>query len=111
MSKSNHGKPPTVNGRVVSNSDVQRLSASGGKPIPAAIKGALEAKLGTDLSNVRVHTGPNAARMTVTMGAQAFAVGNHIVMSPSLANSQEGRRLLAHEITHMVQQQKGIPKR
>ena len=96
-----------VNGRVVPHADVQKLHASGGKPVPAMVKSEMEAKLGADLSNVRVHTGPNATRMTMTMGAQAFAVGNHIVLSPSIANTQEGRNLLGHELTHIAQQRQG----
>jgi len=107
MAESNNGRPHMVNGRVVSQADVQKLKTSGGKPIPANIKGTLEAQLGTDLSNVRVHTGPNATRMTMTMGSRAFAVGNHVVLSPKLANTQEGRNLLAHELTHIVQQRRG----
>jgi hypothetical protein len=113
MSTSNNqnGKPPMVNGRIVPHADVQKLEASGGNPLPASVKVSMEAKLNTDLSNIRVHTGPNAARMTTTMAAQAFTVGNHIVLAPSLANSGQGRHLLAHELSHVVQQTRGNPKK
>ncbi len=101
--------PHTVNGKIIPAADVKKLESSGGKPLSTAIKNTLEAKFNTDLSNVRVHEGPNAARLTATVGAKAFTLGNHVVFQPGLFDTQEGQRLLAHELTHVVQQGSSTP--
>ena len=66
----------------------------------------MEARLGHDFANVRIHTGPRAAAAALSIGARAYTTGSHIVFgldeyAPSRA---AGRWLLAHELTHVVQQ-------
>ena len=77
-----------------------------GTPLPAGIRQKMEGSLGVDLSAVRVHT--NSAVATAG-SAQAFTAGQDIFFAPGKYNpdSSEGRRLLAHELTHMVQQKEG----
>lgn len=94
-------------GTKVSQQDVQKLEMSGGNPLPMDVKSHLQAQVGYDLSAVRVHTGPNAQELTRKVGAQAFTVGNRVVLSPDVARTPEGKRLLAHELTHVVQQNSG----
>jgi hypothetical protein len=73
----------------------------------------MEPRLGRDLSGVRVHTGPEAARSAEAVGARAYTVGKDVVFgqgvfgSGSDGGSREGRRLLAHEVSHAVQQMGG----
>ncbi|WP_114952489.1 eCIS core domain-containing protein [Sphingosinicella terrae] len=66
----------------------------------------MEGRFGRDLSAVRVHHGTEAARAADALGARAFTVGNDIFFNRGeyRPNSGEGRRLLAHELTHTVQQ-------
>ena len=65
------------------------------------------ARFGHDFSSVRIHTGRDAEDSTRGLAAAAYTVGNHIVFGAGRYRpaSVEGRRLLAHEITHVVQQQ------
>ena len=94
-------------GTKVSAQDVQKLEMSGGSPLPVDVKSHLQAQLGYDLSAVRVHTGPNAQEITRKVGAQAYSVGNRVLLSPDIARTPEGKRLLAHELTHVMQQKMG----
>jgi hypothetical protein len=64
-----------------------------------------EPGFGRDLSGVRVHTGDRAAASARTVGAAAYAVGPHVVFGTSglAPHTEAGRRLLAHELTHVLQ--------
>lgn len=78
----------------------------GGRPLPAHVRAQLEASFGgVDLSAVRLHADGAAARASRDLHARAFTVGTDIYFAagaPGL-ESPEGRRLLAHELTHVVQ--------
>lgn len=80
-----------------------------GSPLPALSRAYMEPRFRFDFSNVRVHTGPVAHRLAVAIGAAAFTSRNDIFFkngrfSPA---TLAGRRLLAHELTHVVQQSGG----
>jgi hypothetical protein len=81
------------------------LVNSGGKPLPEVVRGKMEAALGADFSNVRVHTGPQAERI----GAIASTTGNDIYFAPGRfqPDSVQGQQLLGHELAHVVQQRAG----
>jgi outer membrane protein OmpA-like peptidoglycan-associated protein len=66
----------------------------------------MEARMGHDFSHVRVHTNGVAAEATRALHANAFTVGSHVVFSAGqyAPATSEGRALLAHELTHVVQQ-------
>lgn len=66
----------------------------------------MENRLQRDLSAVRVHTTPTAAKSATALNAAAYTLGHNIVFAPGRysPNSPDGRRLLAHELTHVVQQ-------
>lgn len=88
-------------------------SKSGGSALPDDTRSSMEAAMGADFSNVRVHTGSEATQMSQSINAQAFTHGNHIYFnegkySPS---STEGGRLLAHELTHTVQQGAAVQRK
>ena len=62
--------------------------------------------IGTDFSQVKLHTGSNAVQMNRQLGARAFTHGNDIYFNSGeyLPESQGGKQLLAHELTHVIQQ-------
>jgi Domain of unknown function (DUF4157) len=69
----------------------------------------MEARLGSDFSNVRVHTGDQAARSAAAVSAKAYTVGNEVVFGPGYFDpaSLEGRQRLVHELVHVQQQRQG----
>jgi len=84
------------------------IPEAGGAPLGGATQARMEKTLGADLSGVRVHTGGGSAEAADTMGARAFTVGSdvHFNRGEFAPGSKEGDRLLAHELTHVVQGQK-----
>jgi len=83
-----------------------RQSRGGGLPLPEKTRVRMESTIGADFSNVRVHTDANAAQMNKMLGSQAFATGNNIFFGSGKYDPEnlDGQRLLAHELTHTVQQ-------
>jgi hypothetical protein len=78
----------------------------GGQPIPEDTRNFLEPRFGQDFSNVRIHTGAEADNLNNSLQAKAFTTGSDIFFRDGdyNPNSGEGRELLAHELTHVVQQ-------
>lgn len=77
-----------------------------GSPLPETTKTEMESGFGADFSNVRIHNNANAVQMNKELGSQAFASGNDVYFNEGKynPNSQDGKHLLAHELTHTVQQ-------
>lgn len=93
-------------------SPVLDVAAKGtGQPLAPRVRADMEARLGADFSNVRVHTSPQATEAAAAVNAQAFTVGNNIVFGDGSydVSSGPGRRLLAHELAHVVQQKHQEP--
>lgn len=92
-----------------------RLSASkgGGSSLPNDTRSSMEAAFGADFSGVRVHTGSEAVQMNKELGAQAFTHGSDVYFGAGKydAGSSAGKGLLAHELTHTVQQGGAIQKK
>jgi hypothetical protein len=92
----------------VSNSFTAALqgSAGSGSSLPAATKGFMESAFNTDFSNVRIHTGGEAVAMNNAINAKAFTYGNDIYFSEGAycLETAAGSKLLAHELTHTIQQ-------
>ena len=92
--------------------DVERLLSAnrGGSPLPAKLRAELEPRFGADFANVRVHTGAQSEQLNRSLGAQAFTQGSHIYMGTGRYNpsTRVGKHLLAHELTHVVQQTGGV---
>ncbi|GGF03361.1 DUF4157 domain-containing protein [Flavobacterium limi] len=88
-------------------------SKGGGSPLSGKVKAEMESGIGADFSNVRIHNDSNAVKMNQQLGAQAFATGNNIYFNEGKynPNSQSGKHLLAHELTHTVQQGAAIRKK
>ncbi|WP_299899260.1 DUF4157 domain-containing protein [uncultured Aquimarina sp.] len=93
---------------VTDSSIESRLHSSkgSGAPLPKDTKTQMESGFGRDFSNVRVHTDSNAKQMSQDLGAQAFTHGNDIYFNEGKfdTSSNSGKHLLAHELTHTVQQ-------
>jgi len=82
---------------------------SGGTPLPADVRAAMEQRFGEDLGDVRVHAGARAADAAEHLNAHAFAFGSHMVFGPGAFDpvTSPGRTLLAHEVAHVIQQRRG----
>jgi outer membrane protein OmpA-like peptidoglycan-associated protein len=78
----------------------------GGQSLPESVQEEFGPRLGRNLSDVRVHTGPAADVATAAVGARAFTLGRDLVFAPGefAPGTGEGRRLIAHELVHWVQQ-------
>lgn len=77
-----------------------------GRPLDPATRAFFEPRFGQDFSHVRIHADAWAAESARAVNAHAYTVGSHIFMGPQqpAPESQAGRFLLAHELTHVVQQ-------
>lgn len=77
-----------------------------GQPLPAPVRAVLEPRFGYDFGAVRTHSGGDAAGAAVALGARAFTVENHIYFGAGEYQpyTSSGQRLLAHELTHTIQQ-------
>ncbi|KAA3438747.1 eCIS core domain-containing protein [Rufibacter hautae] len=84
-------------------------SKGAGTPLPSKTRQEMEEGFGTDFSGVRTHTGPQAEQMSQDLGAQAFTHGQDIYFNSGKYSpeTQAGKHLLAHELTHTVQQTGG----
>lgn len=83
-----------------------RPPASGGEPLPEAVRQDMEGRFDADFSAVRIHRDERAAQASRALNAAAFTVGNQIHFGAGQFNpaSSDGRELLAHELTHTIQQ-------
>ncbi|MGW1604910.1 eCIS core domain-containing protein, partial [Streptomyces eurythermus] len=74
-----------------------------GRPLDEATRTDMEARLGADFSDVRLHSGPAARASAAGIGARAYTSGSHVVIGEGGAD----RHTLAHELTHVIQQRQG----
>ncbi|RAJ06521.1 uncharacterized protein DUF4157 [Chitinophaga skermanii] len=108
------GKMPAVQKREAPNKADsheqlgQRLEANknGGAPLPPQVQQEMSQAIGADFSNVRIHDNAASKEMSQGIGAQAFTNGNNIYFDNGKydTSSTQGKHLLAHELTHVVQQ-------
>jgi hypothetical protein len=77
-----------------------------GDPLPVPMRSYFESRLNADLSGVRVHADTQAARSAAALGADAYTLGRDVVFGAGqyAPHTPHGRGLLAHELTHVVQQ-------
>lgn len=101
---------PRSNGGVGAYGRVVPGQASG-RPLGDAARAFYEPRLGQDFGDVRVHTDARAAAAAHDLGARAFTLGGDIFFGRGLyaPDTTQGRRLLAHELTHVAQQAGGTP--
>jgi len=86
---------------------VHDVLGSPGHPLDANTRAWMEPRFGYDFSNVRVHTDTQAAESAQAVNALAYTVGRDVVFGAGhyAPRSESGKRLLAHELTHVVQQE------
>lgn len=79
---------------------------SSGRPLPDSSRSFFEPRFGRDFSNVRIHTDDAAAKSAQSINALAYTTGNNIVFNNGhySPESDSGKKLIAHELTHVVQQ-------
>jgi Domain of unknown function (DUF4157) len=85
---------------------VDRALDGAGTPLESGLRQEMEQSFGHDFSRVRVHTGPMAEQSARDVNARAYTVGHSLVFGAGEFNpgTREGRRLLAHELTHVAQE-------
>jgi len=101
--KSDTGDVPQVTSGIAR--DIQSIKGTG-QPLPASERAFFEPRFGKDLSQVRVHNDSRAGLIARSINARAFTLGRDVVFgagqySPGVP---AGRKLLAHELTHIIQQ-------
>ena len=107
QTKSENG---TASSNTANSALTQQLSQNKGKgePLPEETQGEMENTFGADFSGVKIHTGSAAEDMNQGLQAKAFTHGSDIYFNKGQYNpdSRDGKRLLGHELTHVVQQGK-----
>lgn len=101
--KEKPGHTPQFNSKAASQIAPLR---EGGQPLPSSARTFFEPRFGRDFSHVRVHTDAAAQQSAQDLNANAYTSGQNIVFGTNrfAPGTQEGQRLLAHELTHVVQQ-------
>lgn len=92
---------------------VHEVIGSPGRPLAESTRDFFEPRFGHDLSRVRVHTDAKSALAARSVRSRAFTAGEDIAFDAGeyAPETREGRRLLGHELTHVVQQGAGAPRR
>ncbi len=102
--------PASVSGRTAATRAASEGLHSTGQPLESTTRSFMEARFGHDFSRVRVHTDGKAAEAARSINALAYTVGNDVVFGVGHyeTNTNAGKMLLAHELTHVVQQANGV---
>ena len=109
QAKGNPSPTPTVTPAI--ESGVQSLKG-GGHALSDSQRAFFEPRFGADFSQVRIHTDHRSSHIARSINARAFAIGNNIAFGKGqfAPNSITGKHLLAHELTHVIQQGHAQPK-
>ena len=85
------------------------VGSGGGRPLDDSTREFMESRLGHDFSGVRIHTDSKATESAKAVQAHAYTVGNDVVFQSDryAPETDAGKRMLAHELTHVVQQRSG----
>jgi hypothetical protein len=88
---------------------MRSVTAQGGQPLEPPVRAEMEGRFGEPFDSVRVHSSSQAARSAEAVGANAYTFGRHVVFAEHryAPDTFEGKRLLAHELAHVVQQRRG----
>lgn len=91
--------------------DIQSSMAAG-SPLPLSVRRFMEPRFQANFSNVKIQTGDKAAKLNRQLNAQAFTVGNQIFFGKDKFQPEqaEGKELIAHELTHTIQQGAAIQR-
>lgn len=104
--------PAAPSGNAESPPIVHEALSSPGQPLDPITRSFMEERLGHDFGHVRMHTDARAANAAAAIAARAFTVNRDIVFGEGeyAPSAESGRRLLSHELTHVVQQRSGVLK-
>ncbi len=107
QAKESAGQTPQVSSGIESR--INSLKG-GGQPLDPATRSFFEPRFGHDFSHVRVHADGSAAETANSVNAKAFTLGSNVVFGSGeyQPGSDQGRRLLSHELTHVVQQKNRV---
>lgn len=85
--------------------DIQ-TSMAGGSPLPLSVRRFMEPRFRANFGKVKIHTSDKAAKLNQQLNARAFTMGNHLFFGKEQfkPDSHEGKELIAHELTHTIQQ-------
>lgn len=88
------------------------ITSQGGKALSKADRAFFEPRFGADLGNIRIHDNEQAAQAAKQINAKAFALGNNVVFGGGSYSSESSaqRSLMAHELTHVLQQRNNISR-
>lgn len=111
-------EPTTILRRAIGQPDMQAdalaeiQSGGSGTEMPTRLRLFMEPRFGADFAAVRLHVGDHAAALAGRLGAQAFTVGRDIYFGKGQfqPDSPAGRELIAHELTHTIQQNGIVPR-
>ncbi len=96
----------------VSNNVESRISkaSTGGKPLEKGVKAQMESGFNTDFSNVKIHTNSEAAGLNGQLSSKAFTYKNNVFFGKGQyqPETNSGKHLIAHELTHVVQQGEAV---
>jgi hypothetical protein len=92
---------------------VQQMVDGPAQPLDSGTRAYMEERLGQDLQDVRIHTGHRAAEAARLLSASAFTIGSHVAFGAGqfAPTTGSGRRLLAHELAHVVQGRSSVGRR
>lgn len=102
--KESPGETPALSPKA--ESQINNLQSGGGEPLSESARAYFEPRFGQDFSGVRVHHGSQAAESAQAINARAYTTGQDVVFGAGeyTPETTEGKTLLAHELTHVVQQ-------
>ncbi|MGN6297116.1 MAG: eCIS core domain-containing protein [Ginsengibacter sp.] len=107
-------KKETADNQIASDTVSNQIQSTkgSGNVMPDTTKSFMESRFGANFSNVKIHIGSYASQLSNQLNAQAFTVGNDIYFNEGKyqPESSEGKHLLAHELTHMLQQDSQIKR-
>ena len=107
------GKAAEGSGNQVSQGVQSRIDSfrRGGQPLPSTLRAYFEPRFGHDFGGVRIHAGTQAAETARSINAQAFTVGRDVAFAAGQYSPETGagKKLLAHELTHVIQQNGARP--
>ncbi len=103
QTRASPGHTPTLT--PASESRIEGLRG-GGQPLPEPVRALMESRFAHDFGKVRIHNNCAAAELATSINARAFTLGPDLVFGPNqyAPETQTGFRLLAHELTHSIQQ-------
>jgi outer membrane protein OmpA-like peptidoglycan-associated protein len=108
LSKTNLSTLSEKDGKGESNPLVNEVLQSGGHPLNDESRSFMESRFGYNFSNIRIHDDSKAAKSAESINAKAYTHGSSIVLNKNINhNSHAGQHLLAHELSHVIQQSGG----